>query len=93
LSIIKHVTLQKIVAHDFRYDPRIIKRPHFDSKLIWVKICDSYDSKNWDIICNLEVVLSYTIPSLLISIHEFIEQAEVVRTKSFLTFICPCIQI
>ena len=23
LSIIKHVTLQKIVAHDFRYDPRI----------------------------------------------------------------------
>jgi len=25
LSIIKHVTLQKIVAHDFRYDPRILK--------------------------------------------------------------------
>jgi hypothetical protein len=25
LSIIKHVTLQKIVAHDFRYDPRIYK--------------------------------------------------------------------
>jgi hypothetical protein len=24
LSIIKHVTLQKIVAHDFRYDPRTI---------------------------------------------------------------------
>jgi len=24
LSIIKHVTLQKIVAHDFRYDPRMI---------------------------------------------------------------------
>ena len=24
LSIIKHVTLQKIVAHYFRYDPRII---------------------------------------------------------------------
>ena len=23
MSIIKHVTLQKIVAHDFRYDPRI----------------------------------------------------------------------
>ena len=22
LSIMKHVTLQKIVAHDFRYDPR-----------------------------------------------------------------------
>jgi hypothetical protein len=22
LSIIQHVTLQKIVAHDFRYDPR-----------------------------------------------------------------------
>ena len=25
MSIIKHVTLQKIVAHDFRYDPRKIK--------------------------------------------------------------------
>ena len=24
MSIIKHVTLQKIVAHDFRYDPRIL---------------------------------------------------------------------
>ena len=24
MSIIKHVTLQKIVAHDFRYDLRII---------------------------------------------------------------------
>ena len=23
MSIIKHVTLQKIVAHDFRYDPRV----------------------------------------------------------------------
>ena len=23
MSIIKHVTLQKIVAHDFRYDPRM----------------------------------------------------------------------
>ena len=22
MSLIKHVTLQKIVAHDFRYDPR-----------------------------------------------------------------------
>ena len=24
MSIIKYVTLQKIVAHDFRYDPRIM---------------------------------------------------------------------
>ena len=24
MSIIKHVTLQKIVAHDFRYHPRIL---------------------------------------------------------------------
>ena len=31
MSIIKHVTLQKIVAHDFRYDPRImclVMHPH-----------------------------------------------------------------
>ena len=25
MSIIKHVTLQEIVAHDFRYDPRIYR--------------------------------------------------------------------
>ena len=25
MSIINHVTLQKIVAHDFRYDPRIYR--------------------------------------------------------------------
>ena len=31
MSIIKHVTLQKIVAHDFRYDPRILlgERPKY----------------------------------------------------------------
>ena len=29
MTIIKHVTLQKIVAHDFRYDPRILRYfPH-----------------------------------------------------------------
>ena len=26
MSVIKHVTLQTIVAHDFRYDPRTIRR-------------------------------------------------------------------
>ena len=31
MSIIKHVTLQKIVAHDFRYDPRI-KNSNFHNK-------------------------------------------------------------
>ena len=28
MSIIKHVTLQKIVAHDFRYDSRTWRPPH-----------------------------------------------------------------
>ena len=28
MSIIKHVTLQKIVAHDFRYGPRTIHMPN-----------------------------------------------------------------
>ena len=32
MSLIKHVTLQKIVAHDFRYDPRIYKRVVSDEK-------------------------------------------------------------
>ena len=42
MSIIKHVTLQKIVAHDFRYDPRICTgdRKHLDF------ITQSYFVKN-----------------------------------------------
>ena len=32
MSIIKHVTLQKIVAHDFRYDPRISINGEGDEK-------------------------------------------------------------
>jgi hypothetical protein len=39
LSLIKHVTLQKIVAHDFRYDPRtqilfVIESVHYINKVI-----------------------------------------------------------
>ena len=30
MSIIKHVTLQKIVAHDFRYDPRTSRKHEAD---------------------------------------------------------------
>ena len=34
MSVIKHVTLQKIVAHDLRYDPRnIIRRMRF---ALWI---------------------------------------------------------
>ena len=33
MSIIKHVTLQKIVAHDFRYVPRIIRRYNYNYKM------------------------------------------------------------
>ena len=32
MSIIKHVTLQKIVSHDFRYDPRIIFKKAWNSE-------------------------------------------------------------
>ena len=39
MSIIKHVTLQKIVAHDFRYDPRktdlVVERPLQKAPPIW----------------------------------------------------------
>ena len=43
MSIIKHVTLQKIVAHDFRYDPRIIARHKASNTVqnitkLWVNI-------------------------------------------------------
>ena len=34
MSIIKHVTLQKIVAHDFRYDPRRYFTVYLDLQVI-----------------------------------------------------------
>ena len=34
MSIIKHVTLQKIVAHDFRYDPRKLGSFSLDSDYV-----------------------------------------------------------
>ena len=34
MSIIRHVTLQKIVAHDFRYDLRIRSAQHVSGNLL-----------------------------------------------------------
>ena len=36
MSIIKHVTLQKIVAHDFRYDPCVKFRETLRPKMLRV---------------------------------------------------------
>ena len=38
MSIIKHFTLQKIVAHDFRYDPRISINGKGDEKETFMDI-------------------------------------------------------
>ena len=32
----KHVTLQKIVAHDFRYDPRIVCTPYCNTMYVYI---------------------------------------------------------
>jgi hypothetical protein len=39
LSIIKHVTLQKIVAHDFRYDPRSLSRNFSTNRCVITQKC------------------------------------------------------
>ena len=37
MSIIKYVTLQKIVAHDFRYGPRILLKA-MTHAMVWIAI-------------------------------------------------------
>ena len=43
MSIIKNVTLQKIVAHDFRYDPRT-----FNTTSKWVTYNKNMENNNKD---------------------------------------------
>ena len=45
MSIIKHVTLQKIVAHDFQYDPRTLV-PSKKKKRIMMNIFHSSSYEN-----------------------------------------------
>ena len=52
MSIIKHVTLQKIVAHDFRYDPRITRNITYvvqqDTQLLlWLNIYSKVVYLSW----------------------------------------------
>ena len=47
LSIIKHVTLQKIVAHDFRYDSRITLRNQLPNTLQEHYSCKSRDQASY----------------------------------------------
>ena len=43
MSIIKHVTLQKIVAHDFRYDPRKTESIYMNACIyILISILEGY---------------------------------------------------
>ena len=42
MSIIKHVTLQKIVAHDFRYDPRTFTVAYFPHNWLRWKFFQKY---------------------------------------------------
>ena len=46
MSIIKHVTLQKIIAHDFRYDPRIYLEKHAIEIKVGTRCADVYMQRN-----------------------------------------------
>ena len=49
--MIKHVTLQKIVAHDFRYDPRIYTAGHKNCLLaeltFFSRLTDLWTGERW----------------------------------------------
>ena len=45
MSIIQHVTLQKILAHDFRYDPPMSVRSHINTIESIQGIIDSHHYK------------------------------------------------
>ena len=61
MSIIKHVTLQKIVAHDFRYDPRITSQSRGEYiRLVRMKyshascqLCTQLDHKTGNVCINV----------------------------------------
>jgi len=53
LSLIKHVTLQKIVAHDFRYDLRILCSVYVSLLLPVVVVTD------WEFACQKMFVLKH----------------------------------
>ena len=63
MSIIKHVTLQKIVAHDFRYNPRILyptRDTRFKNFTTTQGPFKSLDSSVSQLVAKLWAGLSYT---------------------------------
>ena len=63
MSIIKHVTLQTIVAHDFRYDPRIYSDSVFTLKFmvnprcVRLKKCGLFSDKHNGMACRKHLCL------------------------------------
>ena len=70
MSIIKRVTLQKIIAHDFRYDPRIIRvdpvtaEDRIPSQMSHYEICGGQSSTR------VSVLSEYFSFTLSVSIHQ-----------------------
>ena len=58
MSIINHVTLQKIVAHDFRYAPRIF-REWVVGGVDWIKLVQDRD--RWRALVNAVMSLRGSI--------------------------------
>jgi hypothetical protein len=75
LSIIKHVTLQKIVAHDFRYDPSSITldNDQLDAQIFNTFITFLYMYKFRAISCSSSggqiVLIQHLVSSLSVSDH------------------------
>ena len=61
MSIIKHVTVQKIVAHDFRYDPRNRSSGLVDEGFISCSLQNSYIRR-----CKYEFVIGSTFVSAVL---------------------------
>ena len=84
MSIIKHVTLQKIVAHDFRYDPRscavvvVVSAPR-TSSIQWRCLagveCDRY-------YCNYDVLMVSSFNGLC-----HLTVAGISKTKRFMMYV------
>ena len=72
MSIIKHVTLQKIVTHDFRYDPRLLYLDFMYSG------CD-YDTKIPQTIFCVSICVTYSFYCLSYSSLYGLQKMEVVQ--------------
>ena len=103
MSIIKHVTLQKIVAHDFQYDPRTILIYCLPTVMVYLPIKGQMSQFNESAVIAMKVEAQYKfcmanltfIFKNIIEMHilRHILPYEILRSKSKFRYFAPASHI